>query len=360
MHLVGEAIQSVINQSFQNWELIVVDDGSIDDTMSIVARFSDARIRYIYQENRKLPGARNTGIRASKGEYVAFLDSDDRFLPGKLALQLDALSQHPEYGLVASGWTEIDIENNFLRTHRPWRLGRELELMDWLHGCPFIPSSVLVRREGLLNIGLFDEKQHYVEDWDLWLRLSYAGCRMAWVPGIVCLRTVHEGNMTQNVDQMTNGRLRMFDKFFAQSGLPVALLQQRDRIFAGTQLNAAVRTYGAGADGIRHLIKAAQLDPTLIDGQPPVMLQAIASSALTKQVPNVDQYIMNMCLALPEVSPQLARTPRQMRAMIQAVAAFDEKAQGRHMHARLSAAQAILMDTAWLKNRGLIKILIGL
>jgi hypothetical protein len=232
--------------------------------------------------------------------------------------------------------------------------------MDWLHGCPFIPSSVLVRREGLLNIGLFDEKQHYVEDWDLWLRLSYAGCRMAWVPGIVCLRTVHEGNMTQNVDQMTNGRLRMFDKFFAQSGLPVALLQQRDRIFAGTQLNAAVRTFGAGADGIRHLIKAAQLDPTLIDGQPPVMLQAIASSALTKQVPNVDQYIMNMCLALPEVSPQLARTPRQMRAMIQAVAAFDEKAQGRHMHARLSAAQAILMDTAWLKNRGLIKILIGL
>ena len=85
--MVGDAIQSVIDQTYHSWELIIVDDGSQDNTSEVVAQFSDPRIRYIYQENKKLPAARNTGIRASSGEYLVFLDSDDLFMPDKLRAQ---------------------------------------------------------------------------------------------------------------------------------------------------------------------------------------------------------------------------------------------------------------------------------
>ena len=115
-NMVGDAVQSVLEQSYADWELIVVDDGSQDNTRDVLADYSDPRIRYIYQENRKLPGARNTGIRAGTGEYVAFLDSDDLFTPGKLERQVAVLDRSPDVGLVASGWTEVDAQRNPLRT----------------------------------------------------------------------------------------------------------------------------------------------------------------------------------------------------------------------------------------------------
>jgi hypothetical protein len=359
--MVGGAIQSVLDQTCTDWELIVVDDGSTDDTRVVAARYNDPRIHYIYQENRKLPGARNTGIRASTGQYLAFLDSDDLFLPEKLALQLAVLVHNHNLGLVASGWTEIDLQHAPLRTHCPWKLGRGLTLMDWLRHCPFIVPAVLVRREWLAAVGLFDERQYYVEDWDLWLRLSYAGCQMAWEPGIVCLRTIHGGNMIHNAAEMNAGRFRMFDKFFAQPDLPHEILEQRDRVYAGSHLGAAVRAFGAGAgaDGQTHLVAAVRLAPSLLDGHPPAVLQSIASTALTHQVRDVDRYVLDVSRVLAEVSPGLARSPRQLKAMIRAAAAFEHLAHGRRQPARLSALQAVWTDPAWLENRGLLKILVG-
>src|SRR5437867_1708261 len=96
---VVEAVESVLNQSFQDREVIVVDDGSTDDTRERLERFR-GRIRYIYQRNKGLPAARNTGIRAARGAYVAFLDSDDLWLPEKLALQVPILDTRQQVGMV--------------------------------------------------------------------------------------------------------------------------------------------------------------------------------------------------------------------------------------------------------------------
>ena len=221
--LVGHAIQSVLDQTYADWETIVVDDGSTDNTRNVVSAFTDHRIRYIYQDNAKLPGARNAGIRAGTGEYVAFLDSDDRFLPDKLERQVAALERHPEAGLVASGSIEVDSQGKPLRTLRPWLFQPQLTWQDWLYHCPFAPSDVLVQRDWLIRVGLFDVQQHYVEDWDLWLRMSFAGCPMLWEPATLCLRTVHEGSMVRNAAAMTAGMFRLLDKFFAQPDLPEAV-----------------------------------------------------------------------------------------------------------------------------------------
>lgn len=360
--MVGAAIQSVLEQTYSDWELIVVDDGSQDNTAEVVAGYADSRIRYIYQENRKLPGARNTGIQASQGDYVAFLDSDDLFLPDKLRLQATILATKVDVGLVASGWSEVDSHGQILRTLLPWQLRRELGFSHWLYGCPFIVPSVLMRRTWLDTAGLFDEEQHYVEDWDLWLRLAYAGCQMTWAPAVVCLRTIHAGNMVHNAGLMSAGLQRVFDKFFAQPGLPESVLSQRAQVYANVHLNAAVRFLGAGdaTGAVSHLERALALDPLLLEGTPPRVIQSLASASLTHQVHDTERYIADVCRILGQLSPPLAWSRRQMRAAIAATAAFQAHANHESLKAQRQAWRALLTDPAWSKNRGLVKIALAI
>jgi len=139
-----EAIQSVLDQTYPNFDLVIVDDGSTDDTAEVVHRFRDQRIRYIYQENRGLSAARNTGIQHSDGELLTFLDSDDLFFPDKLEVLVAELEQHPEVGFVAGQAVLIDEYGNPLgevfNTPLPDDPARLL-LWNPLHVC-----SVMVRR----------------------------------------------------------------------------------------------------------------------------------------------------------------------------------------------------------------------
>ncbi len=360
--LIGRAIQSVLDQTFEDWELIIVDDGSQDQTNAVVARFHDARIHYLYQSNKKLPGARNTGIKAGTSEYVAFLDSDDRFLPGKLATQAAVLDEHSDVGLVAAGWQEIDLAGKVLRTTNSWRLRPDLTLNTWLYACPFIVPSVLVRRSWLERVGLFDEQQYYVEDWDLWLRLAYAGCRMAWVPAIVCLRTIHEGNMVHNAERMSAGLQRVFDKFLAQPDLPESIRQQETQVYANVHLNAAVRFLGAGdaENGAGQLQRAITLDPRLLEGTPPRVIQSLVSASLTHQVHDQERYTADVCRILSQLTPPLAWSRRQMQAARAATRAFEAHADRARLQAQRQAWRALLADPTWARNRGLVKIALAM
>jgi hypothetical protein len=359
-NMVGKAIESVFKQTYPDWELLVVDDGSQDDTRRVITAYPDPPVRYIFQDNGGTSKARNTGVKASTGEYIAFLDSDDLFLPDKLGLQVAALDRNPHIGLVASGWTEVDTEQAPLRDLNPWRLTPNLSLNDWLNGCPVIVPAVLVRRSWLIQVGLFDDHLRYVEDWDLWLRLAYAGCSMSWEPGLVCLRTVHTESKVRNIAAMSDGLFYMLDKLFAQPDLPEELRQQRDQIYARAHLDGAVRAFAIGmeAESEEHLTAAVQLNPKLLAGQPPAALQSIASSGLTHLVNDIDQYVTNVCRVLPKISPKLVRSRRQMGAIVQATAAFDDMAQGRRQQARLKAVRTIMADPRWMQNRGLLSILL--
>lgn len=359
-NMVGAAIQSVLEQTYTDLEVIVVDDGSSDNTREVVKAFTDSRIRYIYQENKKLPGARNTGIEVSQGNYVAFLDSDDFFLPEKLARQIAAIECDPKIGLIASGWQEVDEQRTPLRTLRPWLFSPELTLNNWLYSCPFTPSAVLARRDWLTKVGMFDPEQYFVEDWDLWLRLVYAGCRMAWEPAVVSLRTIHGGNMVHNAERMNAGLLRVFDKFFDQPDLSEHLRQQKDDAYAHAHIFGAVRSFGAGAqaDGQKHLAEAIRLNPHLLEGTPPQALRSLASAALSHQVHDIRQYVADVAHSSGKISPQIACSPRKLWGMIRATAAFEDFAYGRRSQARLKAARALFTDPAWIRNRGLLSILL--
>ena len=181
-HFLGEAIRSVLDQTFGDFEIVVVDDGSTDDTKQVASRFADPRIKYIYQENRGVSAARNTGISACCGDYVALLDSDDIWVPQKLELQVKILDSRPEVSAVCSDVNIIDIETGvFINTlwNNDRRLGpfnprmssKKLFRRLLSRGCFIHPSSTLFRHVVFDEAGLFDESLRTHEVWDMSVRV---------------------------------------------------------------------------------------------------------------------------------------------------------------------------------------------
>lgn len=165
------AVSSVLNQTFQDWELIVVDDGSIDGTRHLTASWADSRIRTLHCSHRGVSAARNTGIRQARGPWIALLDSDDKWLPLKLQRQIEALEEEPELRIVHSDeiWIRRGRRVNQKKIHQKHG--------GWIYRhclprCAISPSSILLHRNVLADTGLFDETFPVCEDYELWLRMT--------------------------------------------------------------------------------------------------------------------------------------------------------------------------------------------
>jgi len=168
--MLKEAIDSVFLQDYPEKELIVVDDGSTDATESLCRSYGD-RLRYLHTENRGVSHARNLGIRESKGDLVAFLDSDDVWLPEKLSVQINYLNKHPEIHICQTEevWIRDGKRVNprlVHKKHSGWIFDECIPL------CIVSPSAVMIRRSVFEDVGLFDEEMPACEDYDLWLRAS--------------------------------------------------------------------------------------------------------------------------------------------------------------------------------------------
>ena len=168
--IIGEAVDSVLAQEYPNTELIVVDDGSTDATDAVLAAYGD-RIRLLRQKNRGVSAARNAGIRAAAGELIAFLDSDDLWLPAKLGRQVAFFQQHPD--AVACQTEETWIRNGVrVNPGKRHRKPSGMIFIPSLELCLVSPSAVMIRRELFDQVGLFDEDLPACEDYDMWLRIS--------------------------------------------------------------------------------------------------------------------------------------------------------------------------------------------
>ncbi len=173
-HLVDRAIQSVLDQTYQDFELIVVDDASTDNTEEVVKSFKDKRIRYIcLQKNKGGAAARNTGIEASNGEYIAFQDSDDEWLPEKLEKQMKVFENaSPEVGVVYTGFLRIkDGRESYIPyswvTQKEGNIHKEL-----LKGNFVTTQAAVVKKKCFEVAGMFEERLPCLQDWELWIRVS--------------------------------------------------------------------------------------------------------------------------------------------------------------------------------------------
>lgn len=202
--LVGEAISSVLGQSYSNFELIVVDDGSTDSTAEVVNSFSDRRLIFLSQENKGRSAARNRAITFARGKYIAFLDSDDLYLPGKLERQIDYMELHPDMGMTYTSALCIDGKGNLLpRKYEATVSGRILEDIAFYIPVTITLPTVMVRREVFDAVGGFDEAMYRFEDTDMWRRISKSYCIGA-IQEYTCKLRTHDGNslMAQNPDQI--------------------------------------------------------------------------------------------------------------------------------------------------------------
>ena len=206
-----ETLDSVFRQSFTEFEVIVVDDGSTDATSDVLATYGD-RVRVLRKANEGKPAAtRNLGVRAARGEYVAFLDADDCWTESKLELQVALLDRRPEVGLVYTGDVTIDERGRRLRVN-PCPVGARGRIHGLLtvHNV-MVGSSVVARRRAIEEAGGFDEDLTSIENWDLWIRIA-RGWAVDCVDEPLTLYRMHSGNRSGNVELRRKNIFRVLEK----------------------------------------------------------------------------------------------------------------------------------------------------
>jgi len=209
---VREAINDVLGQTYRRVRLIVVDDGSTDNSADIVSEFG-SRVTLIRQANAGSSAARNAGLRLAEGEYVAFLDADDRWDRCFLETMADALADG-QADLAYCGWARFwgDLSSAKPFIPRDLEAGERGKLERMLEACPFPIHAVLVRRERLVEAGGFDRRFPPAEDYELWLRVA-TRCRFKLVPRVMAYYRRHPAQQTANHFHLTLMRWRALRHF---------------------------------------------------------------------------------------------------------------------------------------------------
>lgn len=262
---LGAAITSVLTQSYPSIEIIVVDDGSTDDSRAVAACFGQ-RIRYIWQENRGLSAARNTGIRAATGEYIGLLDADDLYEPNYLTTMIETLQENPEADGLYCGYQFVDQDNRPLSQIEARLIPTE-QLYDMLlDGNFFVPESVLVHQRCYASAGGFDETLRACEDWDMWLRII----RQHMIIGTDAVLTRHRvlaGSMSSDPTRMIDNRLAVLKKHIGpEPDAQMNVNSRANKAYSAAYLISAIE-YLQFADEARAYVclqKAAQCYPALL------------------------------------------------------------------------------------------------
>ncbi|NEP60707.1 MAG: glycosyltransferase [Symploca sp. SIO2G7] len=223
---IKETVVSILNQTFTDFELIVINDGSQDSTLEVVSSISDSRIRVFSYSNAGVSAARNRGIAEARGEYISFIDADDLWTSDKLESQLTALQANAQ-AAVAYSWTDwIDESGQFLRPGSHIKSNgnvySELLFRDFVAS----GSNPLIRKEAFTKVGGFDESLTPAADWEMWLRLANK-YEFVNVPAAQILYRVSPNSMSANIWRMEAESLAIIDRAFAQGAESLQSLKKQ-------------------------------------------------------------------------------------------------------------------------------------
>ncbi|MGI6460206.1 MAG: glycosyltransferase family 2 protein [Candidatus Hydrogenedentales bacterium] len=245
---VVEAVNSVLSQTFDDLEVVVVNDGSSDETARVLENFNDPRVKPIHQANAGRSTARNRGFAESSGQFIVFLDDDDLFLPEKLEKQVNFLRENPDTGLVASGFNFVEADGQIIQIFRPWK---HVPVLGW-RSCiiefgALHLSAVLIRRAALQHMGvLFQNGQEVFEDTDFFFRLSLTDCQMAWLKEIVCSYRLHDTNTVGSFGGEEFRKIvgKVLPAWFAREDVPPEMRAEKVQIEAYFDLYSGLLAYG--------------------------------------------------------------------------------------------------------------------
>jgi glycosyltransferase involved in cell wall biosynthesis len=264
---IRETIASILNQTFQDLELIVINDGSQDATLEIVEQISDTRLKVFSYSNAGQATSRNRGISHACGEYISFIDADDLWTPDKLEAQLKALQANPQ-AAVAYSWTDYIDESS-----QPLQRGSYMSVNGNVYAnlllIDFIGSgsNPLIRQQALTEVGGFNELMTPSEDRDLWLRLA-ARYHFIAVPSPQVLYRQSINSASTNVLRMEQSSLRVIEQAFTQAPESLQHLKQFSLAnnYKGLIFRALERVPGrqGGLTAARYLWHSFKTDPSLL------------------------------------------------------------------------------------------------
>jgi glycosyltransferase involved in cell wall biosynthesis len=265
-HLIPETILSVLVQTFQDFEIIAIDDGSTDDTRAVLKRFKDKRIRYVYQTNRGQSAALNTGLRLCDTDYVAILDSDDLWLPEMLETAVNMLDSKPNAALFYAKASSIDADGKPLTQilGAPEKFpGHTFKSL--LYGDCVAPGTVVLRRKFVETIGLFDEALNGTEDWDMWVRIARY-YPFAYADRTLARYRCHEANYTSiasNFRHLVQARTQVLDKVFSGSNVPEEALSIKPVAYRNVYMDIGLRWLSVAAwrESARYFWRAVRVSP---------------------------------------------------------------------------------------------------
>jgi GT2 family glycosyltransferase len=238
---VADALDSVLRQTYTEYEIIVVNDGSPDSgLLDEVLQAYRNRITYIVQENRGTSGARNTAIRAARGEYVAMLDSDDRWHPEYLASQVSLLDADPTIDVVYPDAVRFGSERmGVARYSEQYPIGGEASFPRVLARECHIYGEVTARRDTLVRVGLYDEDLESGEDFELWLRVLKSGGRIVYNDRVLAYYRIREGSHTSKELRLASNVLKVLNKVGREMELTVTerVILDRQRLDLEAKLN---------------------------------------------------------------------------------------------------------------------------
>jgi len=378
-----EAIDSVLAQTYADYEVIVVDDGSTDGTRQLLDERYDDRIRYLWQENQGESVARNRGIALATGEYIALLDSDDVWLPDRLMKQVPILDAEPDTVLVFGQAWLMDADGRRLNDPPLCSDVHEsdltLETLCLENALGSGTCTALIRREPLDRVGGFDPAIQLGEDWDLWLRLRRQG-QFAFVNEVLgCMRR-HAGSQwhyhrPETVDKRLADHLRLLEKFFSDwpGTAPPSdgSYPHTDGFYPHLRERALARQYaivasldyaiGRPASGQQRLGNAIQLDPQHWSVPEPfveLLINNLLGIALLRDRP-MPETVAHLEAAFDHWPPELSLSKRWKARILGEVyaglgfASFRARDLSR---TRRCLLRAVWHDPSWLCNRGVWSI----
>jgi glycosyltransferase involved in cell wall biosynthesis len=294
--LLKEAVDSVLTQTYRDLEIIVVDDGSTDETSALMATYGE-RVRYIRQENAGVSAARNRGICASTGKYIGFLDDDDTYLATKIERQVEYLTKHPEIGFVHCRYYVMDEAGNYL--HKIGLLPEGNVLPELLCRNFLWMSAPLISRACLEQVGGFDEHLSTAADYDLWLRIAQAGYTFGCIQQPLGAYRIQSLSMVTNIDRVEQEVIRILDRTFADPNLPAQAKAIQDDAYATWRFWFSRRYYAVGSweNAQRNLSAALNQSPHLMTSEN--IVEAFYSEAVDNRVENPMKYVEDVFTHLP-------------------------------------------------------------
>ncbi len=258
-------IKSVLDQTFDDFEVVLIDDGSTDQTKEVVEKYINTqpdKIKYFYQGNKGPSAARNNGIKQASGEYIAFLDDDDEWLPDKLKYQIDGFSQNQNIGLVYTDYYIIVEGSSAPHIHHCEEFNRaRFETMFYIKNLISTPT-IMVRKKCFEKAGLFDENLDVAEDWDMWLRL-FRRYDFLRIPQPLVKVNVNAISQSSDGDKNLANDLKFLDKIFSEPGIKSKALKAKSYSYRYYKAAIAYRENGNIKKMRNAILKSIMLYPLI-------------------------------------------------------------------------------------------------